>query len=149
MVAICKGVYYHPSRAQKSCNKTQEFLQIQFRLLVVSHPLTNLIENFQKLENGANFADFVTAKLENFDILPSYFGCSICCEDLAPNKIVKMETFQQDLGEIFPQVLPVKNQNILKYVQQLKHEARLELFEFFRSQYELFGYDPFLDLLNF
>ena len=94
----------------------------------------------------------------------------MCKEEFEPKVIIKLEHFQQD----FNYLLKIMNltmsenlsQNILngsliaveskEYLQKLQSYSkkltislRMDLYQFLRSDYELFGYDPSRDLLNF
>ena len=94
----------------------------------------------------------------------------MCKEEFEPKVILKLEHFQQD----FNYLLKIMNltmsesvsQNILKgslmaveskeYLQKLQSYSkkltvslRMDLYQFLRSDYELLGYDPSRDLLNF
>ena len=94
----------------------------------------------------------------------------MCKEEFEPKVIIKLEHFQQDfnyllkimnltMSENLSQTILKGNlmavesnqylQKIQSYSKKLTISLRMDLYQFLRSDYELLGYDPSRDLLNF
>ena len=160
------GIYYHPNRVKKICNSMLEMAKLHHKILVVCHPLGKFIEIFEKSEESGNFTDFVSSAVEHIDYFePLWSTCSICNEELAPNFIIKLEHFHKDFQYFLESLnlslnyvdlvknLPVKNEEEIQrkfqfYVEHLSFSQRFDLYQLLRSDYELFGYNPFMDLLK-
>ena len=94
----------------------------------------------------------------------------MCQEEFEPKVVIKLEHFQQDFNYLLKTMNLTMSEHlslsILKdslmaleskqYVQKLETYSkkltisqRMDLYQILRSDYELFGYDPRTDLLNF
>ena len=99
------GVYINPKPIKKPCNITEELLSLNYKILLVQHPIKRLINAF-KCENETNFIDFVkklvTLKnekdLNDYKckdmILHQWNHCAVCQDEVRPNFIIKLEHFQ-------------------------------------------------------
>ena len=142
------------------------------RILIVSHPLQKLIRMSQVdekkfIENVQTMIshdddDLIGEMRHNFN---AWEVCPLCVgKDLRPNIILKLEHINEDvkyLSRLFKPnsvgennddgaALHIKSEqiNVLGFVELLNEFQKGELFNILRSHYELFGYDPFQDLLS-
>ena len=92
-------------------------------------------------------------------ILHQWQRCAICKEEVKPNFIIKLEHFQQDLEQllkkfnsqpeffkdkVIPQrpILEIENENLALWINQLPLSMRINIFNMYRNDFELFGYSP-------
>ena len=98
-------------------------------------------------------------------ILHQWQKCAICKEEVKPNFIIKLEHFQQDLAQLlknidnhseffedkiippWPKLEMTNNENLSSWINQLPMSKRINIFNMYRNDFELFGYSPY-DLLG-
>lgn len=166
------GVYINRNPVRKTvCNTTYELLNLNFKVLLVQSPVQRLISAFKCQDEAANFHQFVhklvdmnqESDLEKFRckdmILHQWQRCAICKEEVKPNFIIKLEHFQQDLEQllkkfnsqpeffkdkVIPQrpILEIENENLALWINQLPLSMRINIFNMYRNDFELFGYSP-------
>ena len=137
-----------------------EHSKTTMKILVVSNPLHKLVRMSQK--NVNNFivlvndiindkVSFDTKRFNDWEI------CNICVpKQQRPNFMLKIEHCNEDLMYLFEKI-NVTCRNDIKpfasidssvYIDQLTKRQRIRLFQVLRSHYELFGYNPYEDLLK-
>ena len=145
------------------------------RILIVSHPLQKLIRMSQEDEN--KFIEIVQNMIshdDNDDLIAEmrqnfneWEVCPLCVDkNERPSIILKLEHINEDVkclskllkpnsatdennhdDDADPPHIQSEQINFLGFVQLLNGFQKEELFNILRSHYELFGYDPFQDLL--
>ena len=136
------------------------------RIILVSHPLHRLIRISQANKNKfiGLVQDMITGDAN--DLLPNHFNewevCPICLMDKSqrPTIILKLERINEDLKYLSQHFVKGDNTddvsiktigkefNPMDFVNLLTQFQREELFAILRRNYELFGYNPFQDLLK-
>ena len=103
--------------------------------------------------------DIINTNTDGFDTgFNEWDTCPICSESVeTPNFVMKLEHINEDVKYLVSQkhytyleehafeAPPIDSD---RYLEKLTLGTRNELFKVLRSHYELFGYDPYLDLLQ-
>ena len=91
-------------------------------------------------------------------ILPQWKKCAVCKEEVKPNFIIKLESFEDDFHRLLNKLhikkkittpqLQDKDLHLTPWIKHLSNSTRMELFNIYRNDFELFGYSPFDFILN-
>ena len=162
---------------KKACNTTYELLNLNFKVLLVQNPIQRLISAFkcQEAADFNQFVNAIVDMNQESDlrkfrseckdlILHQWQKCAICKEEVKPNFIIKLEHFQQDLAQLLKKInsqseysedkiipprpiLEIEIENLSLWINQLPMAMRINIFNMYRNDFELFGYSP-SDLLG-
>ena len=126
------------------------------QVLVVSNPILKLIR-FCQMSN-VNFFELVDDIINNEALFDTHFNewetCPLC---ITNPFVIKLEHISEDLKYLLSRsnithfeeaVFEVPPIDINDYLRKLSQDKKNEMFKVFRSHYELFGYNPYSDLLQ-
>ena len=127
------------------------------QVLIVSNPILKLIRlcQMRRIKFEALVDDIIN---DNKAVLDSHFNewetCSLCSENV--EFVIKLEHINEDLKYLSGDsvITPVEAAfeasviNVEDNLRKLSQTKKNELFKVFRSHYELFGYNPYSDLLQ-
>ncbi len=159
------GVYIHPKRVKPTCNITTEMANMNFKLVFVKHPMERLVEAFdnhgQNVPDFKSFAEDLLNLHENGTVppllIPQWQNCYVCQDELLPNYIVKEEHLSPDLfyvakvSEIDGLIKEIPKSETLEseiseraknLFSRLDRDVKQQLFELFRADHDIYGYDP-------
>jgi hypothetical protein len=153
------GVYFHPSRrkAAQPCSLQMEMHSLAHKVIVVQHPMERIAAGFAASPMDAvAFAEAVLhGSIDDPVLTPVWKKCSVCSAAFRPTFVIKREFFLRDFA-FFAQKLGLKRDGLSlsedssarvsdrakDFFDRVSKKTIRHLFELYRGDHELFGYDP-------